>query len=112
MAYKVSSPPHTSFSFSPSVVCPNQPVTITNLTPLADSVNQWHVISDGTYFSHCISDANPSWMYSHAGTHSITLSASSYGCKHDTTLPATVTVKGPIVSEDFLHVAIHQKSEI
>ena len=97
----VSSPPHTSFSFSPSVVCPNQPVTITNLTPLADSVNQWHVISDGTYFSHCMSDPNPSWMYSHTGAQPITLSAYSYGCKHDTTLPATVTVKGSIVSGRF-----------
>ena len=97
----VASPPHTSFSFSPSIVCPNQPVTITNLTPLADSVNHWHVTSDGSYFSHCISDANPSWLYSHTGAQPITLSAYSFGCKHDTTLPAQVTVKGPIVSGRF-----------
>lgn len=94
----VASPPHTNFSFSPSVVCPYEPVTITNLTPLADSVNHWHVTSDASYFSHCISDANPSWQFSHTGSFPITLSAYSYGCRHDTTLPSHVLVKGPIVS--------------
>lgn len=97
----VATPPHTSFSFSPSVVCPNEPVTITNLTPLADSVNHWHVTSDASYFSHCITDANPSWQYSHTGNHPITLTAYSFGCKHDTTLPSQVLVKGPIVSGRF-----------
>lgn len=94
----VASPPHTNFTFSPTVVCPYDSVSITNLTPKADSVNHWHVTSDASYFSHCISDANPSWAYSHAGNQSITLSAYSFGCKHDTTLPTQVLVKGPIVS--------------
>ncbi|MES2762568.1 MAG: PKD domain-containing protein [Bacteroidota bacterium] len=97
----VATPPHTSFSFSPSVVCPYEPVSITNLTPLADSVNHWHLTSDASYYSHCISDANPSWQYSHTGNHSLTLSAYSFGCKHDTTLPTGVLVKGPIVSGRF-----------
>jgi gliding motility-associated-like protein len=94
----VSVPPHPSFTFSPSVVCPYEPVTITNLTPASDSVNHWHVTSDASYYSHCISDANPSWQYSHTGNHSLTLSAYSFGCQHDTTVPAQVMVKGPIVS--------------
>lgn len=97
----VSTPPHTSFSFSPSVVCPYEPVSITNLTPLADSVNHWHLTSDASYFSHCISDANPSWQYTHTGNHPLTLSAYSFGCQHDTTLPTQVLVKGPIVSGRF-----------
>ncbi len=97
----VATPPHTSFSFSPSIVCPNEPVAITNLTPLVDSVNHWHLTSDASYFSHCISDANPSWQYNHTGTFPLTLSAYSFGCQHDTTLPAQVTVKGPIVSGRF-----------
>ncbi|MES2566075.1 MAG: PKD domain-containing protein [Bacteroidota bacterium] len=97
----VSTPPHTSFSFSPSVVCPYEPVSITNLTPLADSVNHWHLTSDATYFSHCISDANPSWQYTHTGNHPLTLTAYSFGCQHDTTLPTQVLVKGPIVSGRF-----------
>jgi gliding motility-associated-like protein len=97
----VSLPPHTNFSFSPSVVCPYDSVSITNLTPAADSVNHWHLTSDASYFSHCISDANPSWQYTHTGTHPLTLSAYSFGCKHDTTLPTTVLVKGPIVSGRF-----------
>ena len=97
----VATPPHTNFTFSPSIVCPNNPVTITNLTPLADSVNHWHVTSDGAFFSSCITDGSPSWQYTHTGNQSLTLSAYSYGCKHDTTLPTTVLVKGPVVSGRF-----------
>lgn len=97
----VASPPHPSFTFSPSVVCPYEPVTITNLTPLADSVNHWHVTSDASYYSHCISDRNPSWAYSHTGNHPLTLTAYSHGCMSDTTLPTGVLVKGPIVSGRF-----------
>lgn len=97
----VSTPPHTSFSFSPTIVCPYDPVSITNLTPEADSVNHWHLTSDANYFSHCISDPNPNWNYTHTGTHSLTLSAYSFGCQHDTTLAATVLVNGPIVSGRF-----------
>lgn len=97
----VASPPHPSFTFSPGVVCPYEPVTITNLTPLADSVNHWHLTSDASYFSHCISDRNPSWSYSHTGTHPLTLTAYSHGCMSDTTLPTSVLVKGPIVSGRF-----------
>jgi len=97
----VANPPHTNFTFSPSVVCPNEAVTVTNLTPVADSVDHWHVISDASYFSHCITDNNPSWQYSHTGTQPLTLSAYSFGCKHDTTLPTQLLVKGPIVSGRF-----------
>ncbi|MDF2451100.1 MAG: large protein [Bacteroidota bacterium] len=97
----VATPPHSSFSFSPSVVCPYEPVSITNLTPLADSVNHWHLTSDASYFSHCISDPNPSWQFTHTGNHPLTLSAYSFGCQHETTLPAQVLVKGPIVSGRF-----------
>ncbi|MBI3518371.1 MAG: PKD domain-containing protein [Bacteroidetes bacterium] len=97
----VAMPPHTSFSFSPSVVCPYEPVSITNLTPLADSVNHWHLSSDAGFYSHCISDANPSWQFTHTGNHPLTLSAYSFGCKHDTTVPTGVLVKGPIVSGRF-----------
>lgn len=97
----VATPPHTNFSFSPTSVCPYDFVSITNLTPLADSVNHWHLTSDASYFSHCISDANPSWQYTHTGNHPLTLSAYSFGCQHDTTLPTPVLVKGPIVSGRF-----------
>ena len=97
----VAAPPHTNFTFSPTVVCPYEPVTITNLTPVADSVNHWHLTSDASYYSHCISDANPSWQFTHTGNHPLTLSAYSFGCQHDTTLPTQVLVKGPIVSGRF-----------
>ena len=97
----VATPPHTNFTFSPTVVCPYEPVTITNLTPLVDSVNHWHLTSDASYYSHCVSDGNPSWQFTHTGNHPLTLSAYSFGCQHDTTLPTQVLVKGPIVSGRF-----------
>lgn len=91
-------PPNPSFTFAPSVVCPNDSVVITNNTNPADSVNHWHVISDDTYFSGCISDPNPAWAFNHVGVHDITLVAYTHSCRNDTTVPLQVTVKGPIVS--------------
>ncbi len=94
-------PPDINFSFSPSVVCPQDAVVIDNLTDPADSVNHWHVISDGTYFSGCVNDSTPSWNYNHTGVHDITMVGYTHSCRSDTTLPTQVTVKGPIVSGRF-----------
>ncbi|MDP2386697.1 MAG: PKD domain-containing protein [Bacteroidota bacterium] len=94
-------PPDPDFTFSPSVVCPQDPVVITNNTDPADSVNHWHVISDATYFSGCINDPNPSWNFTHTGVHDITLVGYTHSCRNDTTVPLQVTVKGPISTGRF-----------
>lgn len=92
----VVNPPNPSFTFTPSIVCWNQPVTIINTTNPADSVNHWHVNSDAGYFSGCITDPNPSWMFNHTGVFGFTLTAYTHGCSASTASTASVTVKGPI----------------
>jgi len=94
----VVNPPNPSFTFSPSVVCPNQPVTIINTTNPADSVNHWHVSSDQGYFSGCITDPNPSWNFNHTGVFTFTMTAYTHGCRSDVVSTQSVTVKGPIAS--------------
>lgn len=92
-----SSPPVISFSTNPNSVCPNEVVTITNTTQ-ADTIDHWHVIADGWSYSHCTTDSTPSITdFTHTGVQDITMLAYSHGCEGSTTLPAAVTVKGPIV---------------
>ncbi len=94
----VRNPPNPSFTFSPSTVCWNQPVQIINTTTVApgDTINHWHVNSDMTYFSHCINDPNPSWMFNHTGVFGFTMTAYVHGCAGSTPSTSSVTVKGPI----------------
>lgn len=94
----VRNPPNPSFTFSPSTVCWNQPVQIINTTTVnpGDTINHWHVDSDNTYFSHCINDPNPSWMFNHTGVFGFTMTAYVHGCKGSTASTSSVTVKGPI----------------
>lgn len=93
---KVVNPPNPSFTFSPSVVCWNQPVQIINTTNPADSVNHWHITSDAGYFSGCVTDPNPSWTFNHTGVFGFTMTAYTNGCKADVVSSSSVTVKGPI----------------
>lgn len=93
---RVVNPPNPSFTFSPSTVCWNQPVQIINTTPPSDSVNHWHVTSDAGYFSGCVTDPNPSWMFNHTGVFGFTLTAYTHGCSSSVASSASVTVKGPI----------------
>jgi gliding motility-associated-like protein len=92
----VSTPPVPSFTFGPSSVCWNQSVTIVNTTAATPAVQHWHVNSDLTYFSHCITDPNPSWAFNHTGTFGFTMTAYSYGCEGSTASTSSITVKGPI----------------
>lgn len=94
----VKNPPVPSFSFFPSTVCWNQPVTIVNTTTVApgDTVNHWHVTSDDGYFSGCVSDPNPSWNFNHTGVHGFTMTAYVHGCAGSTASSSSVTVLGPI----------------
>jgi len=93
----VSDPPLVSFSFSPTTVCPDQTVTLTNTTPNYTAIQHWHAESDGGFFSGCVNDPNPSWVFTQVGTHTISLSGYQNGCKGTYVSPQTITVKGPIV---------------
>lgn len=99
----VANPPVISFNFSPSVVCPNEPVQIINTTApgYSNTINHWHVASDNGYFSGCINDPNPAWKFTNVGVHSLTMSAYVDGCRTDYVSPNQVTVNGPIVTAQF-----------
>lgn len=94
----VSTPPIPSFTFTPTTACHDQTITVTNTTPSSPAIQHWHVNSDNSYFSHCINDPNPGWMFTHTGVHNLTMSAYSYGCLGTTTSTVPLTIKGPIVS--------------
>lgn len=96
MSIHVVNPPNPSFTFSPSVVCWNQPVQIINTTSPSDSVNHWHFTSDAGYFSGCINDPNPKWNFNHTGVFGFSVTAYTHGCSTTAVSGASVTVKGPI----------------
>ncbi|MEI8136749.1 MAG: PKD domain-containing protein, partial [Bacteroidota bacterium] len=92
----VVNPPVFNFAVTPSVVCWNQPVTV-SITPTSTNlVQHWHVNSDNGFFSHCINNSNPSWNFTHVGVHTFTVEGYSYSCKGTATNTQSITVKGPI----------------
>lgn len=94
---KVVNPPNITFSFSPLTACWNQPVQIVNTSPtLTPAIQHWHVESDNGFFSHCVNNANPSWNFTHVGTHTFALSGYHHSCKSTSSSTAAVTIKGPI----------------
>jgi len=97
----VVNPAPISFSFNPSTVCPGQTVQIVNTSPNQNLIKHWHVTSDNGFFSGCVSDPNPGWVFTHIGVHTFTLSAWKNSCQSTTTIPQTVTVRGPIVKSRF-----------
>ncbi len=94
----VSTPPIPAFSFSPTTACHNQTIQVTNSTPALPAVQDYHVNSDLTYFSSCITDPNPGWVFTHTGTFSLSMSATSFGCTGTTTSTVPLVIKGPIVT--------------
>lgn len=95
---KVVVPPIISFSVSPSIVCWNQPVIITNTSPTTTpAIQHWHVESDNGFFSGCINNPNPQWNFTHVGVHTFTMSGYLNSCKGTAVSTQSVTVKGPIV---------------
>ncbi|MBL7799598.1 MAG: PKD domain-containing protein [Chitinophagales bacterium] len=91
----VGAKPHPNFSLSKTSVCPGEPITLTNLTPAADSVDQWHYWGDGLSNFSCFQDKNDVITYAHtSGIQTIQLEVGSFGCFSDTTLQ--LFVNGPI----------------
>lgn len=74
---QVGASPNANFSFTPSVVCPNDTVTFTNLSTGPPGLNYLWMFGDG-YTSNLV---NPKHTYSNAtGWQTVTLIASSNGC--------------------------------
>ncbi len=106
----VASPSPLSFSFSPNVVCPNQTVSIINTSANQNLIQHWHVLSDNGYFSGCVGDPNPGWVFTHIGAHTFTLQAWKHSCLSSTTIPQTVQVNGPIVHSRFTTNCTNRKT--
>ncbi|MEO8147120.1 MAG: PKD domain-containing protein [Bacteroidia bacterium] len=93
----VGDPPVPNFSVIPTVICADQPVQFTDLTPAGDSSQYWHYTTDGGFMSHCFNDPNPVWYFNNVvGPQSVTLTTTYNGCSGSTTIPNAITIKGPI----------------
>jgi gliding motility-associated-like protein len=108
----VASPPAVNFSFFPSTVCPNQTVQIVNTTPGSVTIQHWHADSDAGYFSGCVSNGNPTWLFTHVGVHTFTLSGYQNGCKGTAVSGQSVTVLGPIARTRYETSCTNRKSVV
>ncbi len=93
---KVGDVTHPDFSVFPLSVCPQDTVTLTDLTP-DDSTDTWHYGADAGNLSSCPGDASTKWVFnSAAGFQNISLTTGFNGCYTDTVFQNAVEVKGPI----------------
>jgi len=95
-----------NFSIAPTIICPGESVTMTNLTPtiLPDSVDGWHFSSDGELLSSCQEDPNGVFVFDDSvGIFDITLTADYNGCLSNFTLSNSLTVLGPIANFGWLY---------
>ncbi len=89
--------PNPNFSISKTNVCPGEDITLTDLTPASDSVEQWHYWADGLTVAHCLEEKDVTFSFQHqAGLQFITLEVYSDNCKADTSLP--IFVNGPVAN--------------
>jgi gliding motility-associated-like protein len=108
----VVNPPAVNFSFSPTTACANQSVQIVNLTPGASTIQQWHIQGDNGFFSGCVSDPNPAWIFNNVGVHTLTMTGALNGCSTTAVSAQTLTIKGPKVTGRFETNCTNRKSVI
>jgi gliding motility-associated-like protein len=92
------------FSVSPSVICPGESVTMTNLTVDPTNIDAWHYSSSGELLSDCFQNANGTFVFDDSvGVFSVTLTGIYNGCVSTHTIPNAVTVNGPIAGFDWFY---------
>ncbi len=93
----VANPPPIAFTFTPTGnVCWNQTFTVNATSTATPPLQHWHVNTDDGFFSGCVNDPNPTWQFTHTGTHTISVDGYLYGCKNTQTTSATINILGPI----------------
>ncbi len=98
----VVNPPVINFTISPGgTVCWNTPITVTATSTSTTPIQHWHVNSDNGYFSHCINNSTPTWLFTHIGVHTFSVDGYSHSCKGTSTSTQSVLVKGPIAQARF-----------
>lgn len=91
--------PPTITASTPSLACIGVPVTVTlsgtsgNTPPGA--ISHWHVTSDQNFFSGCITDATPTYPFTHIGTHSFAVIGYEKGCSSTAVVQNSITITGP-----------------
>jgi gliding motility-associated-like protein len=95
---KVGTSPNANFSFTPSVICPNDTVTFTNLsTGPPGTTYAWH-FGDGGYSN----DVNPKHAYNnYNGWANVSLVATSSGCSDTFTINNAINVLLPLAQVGF-----------
>lgn len=92
------------FSISPSVICPGESVTLTNLTIDQSNIDAWHYSSSGELLSDCFQNPSGTFIFDDSvGTFSVTLTGLYNGCASTYTLANAVTVNGPIAGFDWFY---------
>lgn len=94
-AVKAGIKPHTNFGANPRDVCAQFPVLFTDMTPVADSVDQWYwSFGDGTHSTL----QNPVHAYSDTGLMNVQLISYNYACPDTLYIPNYVHISPPIAS--------------
>ena len=94
-AVKAGVKPHTTFGANPRDVCAQFPVLFSDLTPVADSVDQWYwSFGDGTHSNL----QNPPHAYSDTGLMNVQLVTFNYACPDTLFIPNYVHISPPIAS--------------
>ncbi len=90
---KAGAKPHPDFTATPADACAVTPIVFTNLTPLADSVDQWlWIFGDGTTSNQ----QNPSHLYVDTGLMTVQLVAYNYGCADTFKIVDFIQINSPI----------------
>ncbi len=90
---QVGASPNANFSFSPSVACPNDTVTFTNLSTGPPGMTYLWQFGDG----FTSNQQNPKHAYSNAtGWQTVTLIATSNGCSDTMIIPNAINVLLPL----------------
>ncbi|MBL7720054.1 MAG: PKD domain-containing protein [Flavipsychrobacter sp.] len=91
--------PNANFTWNPSVVCPNQPVTFTNLSTGPVGTTYTWLFGDGSAPN---SQTNPTYAYTQSvGWHTVKLIASSNGCSDTMTVNNAINVQLPLANFTF-----------
>ncbi|MCC6372187.1 MAG: PKD domain-containing protein [Bacteroidia bacterium] len=113
----VVNPPAISGAIASTSACAGQSVTISMSAtaisvPSSSTIAHWHVQSDNNFFSGCINNPNPSFPFSHIGTHTIGISAYQRNCRNTAVLAQSITIVGPYGKFRFKTTCVGNKKTV
>lgn len=114
---RVVNTPTVSGSVVTTSACAGNNVTInlsaqSSTVPGSTGVDHWHVETDNKFFSGCITNPNPTFPFTHVGTHTIGVSGYQRGCRSTAVLPQTIQIKGPYGKLRFETSCVGNKKDV